>query len=142
MKIIKPLRAGLIKLLGTELPHWTSLALWIIGIAVMIGLTVKDLIPIIVGYMNQDTNVAIQIGAERKNFIKPPQLFLCMRPGSLHYELQSELAFLNHFCSHNATDELCTVFNRIKENGWNLWKHENMSSPRHELNVTIFAENN
>lgn len=62
-----------------QLPHWTTVLIWFLGVLVMMGLTIKDLYPILTNYLDEDENALVSIRTENENLtIKPPQLFISM----------------------------------------------------------------
>lgn len=116
---------------GARCPHWTILSLWILGIGIMLGLTIKDSCKLVGAYLDEEANTEVQIrvsSAQNDNDTLA-SVYLCV-PLPPRYDYSNlTKAFLKFTQIGNASSadwngfyKSCPICKDLDSNGWNIWK--------------------
>lgn len=119
---------------GTKTVQSFKIGIWTLGIGVLIGVTIKDFIPLLSEYNNNNlaTQVEVIIGDSQ---FQPPQLVLQFPMSDdtdNDFEINQDIAYLSELSEHlyNGTEVDCDMCIALEANSWDVWNHENLTEYR------------
>lgn len=94
-------------------PKHTKIPIWIIGVGVLVGLTVKDFLPLLADYRNNNVAINVEVVVMDESF-RPPQMVL----GIFHYKNENQenedLMKISHYL-HNGTESMCELCQELEK---------------------------
>lgn len=110
-------------------------SIWTLGFGTLIGVTLKDFLPLVSEYNNNNVATQIEVITGERNF-HAPQLVLEVQPidyvSSIGHSGLIEIA--KALYDGNETD--CDLCKRLEENSWDVWNQMNLTEyKKHDFNV-------
>lgn len=109
---------------GIILPSNTKALIWLIGFAVLAGLTIKDFLPLLSDYTDNNVATNVDVVVLDEEF-KPPQPVL----GIPHYKLENRdmeglITVARHL--YTGSNDSCDLCDQLRNASWDVWKDMNV----------------